>query len=205
MRQDVDDLVAVLAREPACEPGGDAVREQERLDLANGRHLTPGGDRALDALARDRATGLRAHLAQPLGVAVELAEDMGGAEVGDDRPREGRPDPGDACREPALHPFRGTRQRCPERLDRELRAVPLVLGEGAGADELVAGRDVPERPRERHRLPLDVLSERRGPHGELEVGRDVARPRSRERHLDLAHLCHSSDDTRGGQDPSHAA
>ena len=51
MGEHVDDVVAVLANEAAGEPGGDPVREQERLHLADRRHFPPGGDRTLDAAA----------------------------------------------------------------------------------------------------------------------------------------------------------
>ena len=147
MREHADDVVAVLAHEPRGEAGTDAVREEEALDLADRGDLAPCCDCAGDALARDRAPGLRPHLAQPLRVAIELLEDVLGAEVLDDRAREGRADAGDAPGQPELDPCRRLRQRRVERRDDELPAVPRVLRERARADELLARRDVPERRR----------------------------------------------------------
>ena len=85
------DVVAVLPNEPRSKAGADPVREEERLDLADRGDVSPGRDRALDALARDRPARLRAHLAQALGVSVERFEDVLGTEVVDDR----------ACERPA--------------------------------------------------------------------------------------------------------
>ena len=70
-----------------------------------------------------------------------------------------------------------------------------MLGVRAGADELVAGGDVPERPRERHRVALVALAEGRRPDGELEIGRHVSRAGAGEGHFDLQ-LDHDSDDIR---------
>ena len=100
-----DDVVAVLPDESRREPRADAVREEERLDLADRRDLPPRDDRALDALLRDRAAGPRTDLAQPLRVAVELGEDVLRAEVVDDRAREHVADAGHARHQPAA--------RCP--------------------------------------------------------------------------------------------
>ena len=141
-REHGDDVCAVLAHEAGGEAGPDAVGEEEALDLADRRNLAPRVDRPQHALPRDRAAGLRAHLAQALRVAVELVEDVLRAEVQHDRTREGGPDAGHAARQPELYPLRGLRQRGVERLHDELPAVARVLGERAGADELLARRDV---------------------------------------------------------------
>jgi hypothetical protein len=93
VHQHSDDLVAVAAHQPGGQACADPMREQERLDLPDRRRLTPGRDRALDALPRDRAAAPRPHLTQPLRPPVELDEDLLRAEVVDDRTREGRADP----------------------------------------------------------------------------------------------------------------
>ena len=179
------DVCAVRADEPRGEPGADPVREEERLDLADRRDLPPGLDGALDRAARDRAARLRPHLAQPLGVAVELGEDVLGAEVLDDRAREGRTDAGDAAAQPERDALRRLRQRRAEGLDRELPAVARVLLDRAGDDEALAGRDVAERAAQRERA---LVLERRRPDRELAVGRDPARPAAGERDRELARL-----------------
>jgi hypothetical protein len=213
VRQHGDDLVAVPAHEPGGEAGADPVREQERLDLPDRRHLTPGRNFALDASPRDRAPGLRAHLTQPFRPAVELGEDLLRTEVVDDRTREGRANPGHASHQPERDPLRRLPQCGAERLDRELPAVPWVLQERPGADELLAGGHVAERARDRDRLAFATLADRRRPDGELQVGRDVARPRLSERDLDLAGfrvgrrrralgLPHAADDTSRPLTPS---
>ena len=150
-----------------------------------------------DALPRDRAAGLRAHLAQPLRVAVELLEDVLRAEVLDDRARERRADAGDAPGQPELDPRRRLRQRGVERLDDELPAVPRMLGERARADELLARSDVAERAGEAERLAVALLAEHRAPDRELRVVGDVARARRRERDADLGRAADPSAARRG--------
>ncbi len=162
------------------------MREEEALDLADRRDLAPGGDRPLDALAADRASGFRPHLPQALRVLVELLEDVLGPEVVDDGAREYRPDAGYAARQPELDPIGRLRQRRVEGLDDELPAVLRVLGEGAGADQLLACCDMPERAGKRDRLSVGFLAEDRAPDRELRVAGDVARARRRQRDPDLA-------------------
>jgi hypothetical protein len=73
-----------------------------------------------------------------------------------------------------------------EGLDDELPAVLGVLGERAGADQLLARCDMPERAGQLDRFPVGLLPEGRAPDGELRVAGDVARARRRQRDPDLA-------------------
>src|SRR5205085_629914 len=103
----------------------------------------------------------RAHLAQPLGIAVELREDARGAEVLDYGARERRADARHARHQPKRDAFRRLRQRRVEGVDLEAPAVPCMLGERAAAHELLAGAHVPERADERDALAVALLAERR--------------------------------------------
>ena len=183
--QHADDVVAVLAHEPSREPGPDAVREEKALDLADRRHLSPRGNGTSDALARDRASRLRSHLTEPFRFAVELLEDVLGAEVPDDRAGERRPDAGDAAGEPQLDARSRLRKGRVKRRDDELPAVPCMLRERTRAHELLAGRHVAERPREADRLAVTLLAEDGAPDRELRVVGHVARARGRKRDANL--------------------
>jgi hypothetical protein len=152
------------------------MREEKRLDLADRRHLAPRFDRPQDALAGDCAARLRPHLAQAVGVAVELVEDVLGAEVRDDRARERRPDPRYTTCQPQLDACRRLREHCAERLDDELPAVLRVLRVAADAQQLLTRRHVPERPGQRHRVGVALLTERRAPDRELGIVGHPARP-----------------------------
>ena len=129
------------ARAGAASPAAMPCAKRKRLDLADRRHLAPRRDRPLDALARDRAAGLRAHLAQPLRVAVELARRPASApKCVDDRARERR------ARSRARAPSASARcppatAAAPSGTTRPTNCQPVarVLGERAGADELLAG------------------------------------------------------------------
>src|SRR4051794_18021675 len=110
-----------------------------------------------------------------------------GSEVIDDRARERRPDAWNTHDEPAHDPLRRLRQRGAEGHDGELPAVSGVLGERAGAKQLLARAGVAERAGKRDRNDF-VTTVGRRPDGEFEVGRHVARPRLGERHGDLARI-----------------
>src|SRR4029079_15953042 len=134
---------------------------------------------------RDRATRLRPHLAQPLRVAVELGEDVLGAEMLDDRAGKGRADAGDAAPKPQRDALRRLRQGRAEGLDGELPAVPRVPLDRAGDHDALPGGDVAERAAQRERPPV---LERGRPDRELPVRRDAARPARREGDPKLARL-----------------
>ena len=184
--------------------------KRNALDLADRRDLAPR--------RRSRAATLLREIARPAfvrtsrsrsGSRSSSSKTCSAPKCVDDRAREGRADAGDAARQPELDPLRRLRQRRAERRDDELPAVPRVLGERAGADELLARRDVAERPGQRERLAVALLAEHGAPDRELRVVGDVARPRRRERDPDLGRgqiarklvavgRPHGADDTHGG-------
>ena len=176
LAQHRDHLEAVAAHQPRRQPGADPVGKQERLHLADRRHLTPGHDSPLDGVARDRTPCPRAYLAQPLRVTVELNEHTLRTEMLNDRPRERRADPGHAAPQPQRDTLRRLRQRQTEALDRELPPVTRVPLEPADDHQLLAPGHLPERPAQRHRLALPLLTHRRRPDRELAIARNPTRP-----------------------------
>ena len=180
-----DHVRPVRADEPRGEARADPVREQERLDLADGSDLTPRLDRPLHRATRDRAARLRPHLPQPLRIAIEFGEDVLRAEMLDDRTRKGRANARNATPQPERNSLRRLRQGRAERRNGELPAVTLVPLDRAGNDDALPGGNVAKTAAQRDRPPV---LERSRPDRELAVRRNPARPARRKRHRELADI-----------------
>ena len=192
LHQERDDLVAVLRARaaPRARRLMPCVKRKVSTSriVATSRQATIARSTLFREIARP---GFRAHLAQPLGVAVELLEDVA-------RPRSGRRSPGRRsarCRARGLQPegdaLLRLRQRRPERLDGEPPAVPRVLGERPVQMSCSPGLTCPSGAGERTGSPSRSSPSGGRPDGNSASGGDVARARLRERDADLG--------GRGGQ------